>query len=262
MLLLQKIVAPLFFPIPLILGCLTAGLLLLWCSQRQQVGRILVLLGTLGLLVGSVEPIAHMLVATLENQYPPVRSAAHVGQEVRWVVVLDSGHVSDPRLPPPGQLDGPTLASLVEGIRLYRQLSAATLVLSGGTVFNRTPSAEVMAEVAHLLGVQPDAVVVDTASRNTQESASTLRALVHQAPFFLVTSASHMPRAMAIFTQGEMGMHPLPAPASYLARRSGVWRPDDFHPSAYNLVSVQRSFYEYIGLLWLTLARGWQAQES
>ena len=259
MFLLQKMVAPLLFPIPLILGCLTAGLLLLWCSQRQLAGRLLVLLGTLGLLLGSLEPITHRVVAALENQYPPVRSAGDVGQEVRWVVVLDSGHISDPRLPPPSQLEGPTLASLVEGIRLYRQVPAATLVLSGGTVFNQTPSAAVMAEVAHLLGVPQDAVLMDTASRTTQESASTLRALVHQAPFFLVTSASHMPRAMALFTQE--GMHLLPAPAAYLAKRSGVWRPDDLHPSAYNLVSVQRSFYEYIGLLWLTLTRGGQAQE-
>jgi uncharacterized SAM-binding protein YcdF (DUF218 family) len=260
MFLLQKIVAPFLFPMPLILGCLTAGVMLLWFSHRPKAGRLLVSLGTLGLFLGSVEPIAHVVVATLEDRYPPVLSAGTVSPEVRWIVVLDSGHVSDPRLPLPSQLDGPTLASLVEGIRLYQQLSAAKLVLSGGTVFNRTPSAEVMAAVAHMLGVTPDDVVVDTASRNTQEEAYNVRALVKKAPFFLVTSASHMPRAVVIFTQ--LGMHPLPAPAAYLAKRSGVWRPDALHPSAYNLISVQRSFYEYIGLTWLTLSRVWQAPEQ
>jgi uncharacterized SAM-binding protein YcdF (DUF218 family) len=135
---------------------------------------------------------------------------------------------------------------------------AATLVLSGGTVFNRTPSAEVMASVAHLLGVPPDDVVVDAQSRETQETADSIHAVVKTEPFFLVTSASHMPRAMIMFTQ--RGMHPLPAPAAYLAKRSGVWRPDSFHPSAYNLISVQRSFYEYIGMTWLTLSRLWQGE--
>jgi uncharacterized SAM-binding protein YcdF (DUF218 family) len=259
MFLLKKIVAPFFFPIPLILGCLTVGLILLWLSNRQKAGRILVSLGTLVLFLFSLEPIAHVIVATLEDRYPPMLSAGGVGHDVRWIVVLDSGHVSDPRLSPPSQLDGPTLASLVEGIRLYRQLPAATLVLSGGTVFNRTPSAVVMASVAHVLGVHPDDVIVDAQSRETQETADNIHALVHTEPFFLVTSASHMPRAMIIFTQ--WGMQPLPAPAAYLAKRSGVWKPDAFHPSAYNLIRVQRSFYEYIGMTWLTLSRLWHAQD-
>jgi uncharacterized SAM-binding protein YcdF (DUF218 family) len=260
MFLLKKIVAPFFFPMPLILGCLTVGLILLWLSNRQKAGRILVSLGTLVLFLFSLESIAHLIVATLEDRYPPILSAGSVGHEVRWIVVLDSGHVSDPRLPLPSQLDGPTLASLVEGIRLYRQLPAATLVLSGGSVFNQTPSAVVMASVAHMLGVHPDDVVVDAQSRETQETADNIHALVTTEPFFLVTSASHMPRAMIIFTQ--WGMQPLPAPAAYLAKRSGVWRPDALHPSAYNLIRVQRSFYEYIGMTWLTLSRFWHAQDQ
>jgi uncharacterized SAM-binding protein YcdF (DUF218 family) len=258
MFLLKKIVAPFLFPVPLILGLLVAGLLLLWFSHRQKAGRVLVSLGTLMLCLFSLESIAHVFVATLEDQYPPVLSADSVDPEVRWIVVLDSGHVSDPRLPLPSQLDGLTLASVVEGIRLYRQLPAAMLVLSGGTVFNRTPSAEVMSSVAQLLGVNPDDVAVDTASRDTQETASNMRALVKQDPFFLVTSAAHMPRATVMFRQ--LGMHPLPAPAAYFAKRSGVWSPDSIQPSAYNLVSVQRSFYEYIGLTWLALSRLWPAQ--
>jgi uncharacterized SAM-binding protein YcdF (DUF218 family) len=234
--------------------------LLLWWGHRQKTGRILVSLGTLVLLLFSLEPIAHVFVATLEDRYPPVLSAGSVGPEVRWIVALDSGHVSDPRLPLPSQLDGPTLASLVEGIRLYRQLPAATLVLSGGIVFNRTPSAEVMASVAHILGVHPNDMIVDAASRETQETADNVHALVNTEPFFLVTSASHMPRAVMIFTQA--GMHPLPAPAAYLAKRSDVWRPDAFHPSAYHLVEVQRSFYEYLGMTWLMLSRLWPAEHQ
>jgi len=111
-----------------------------------------------------------------------------------------------------------------------------------------------------MLGVKPDDVVVEAEARDTQEEAYNIRSIVKKESFFLVTSASHMPRAMVIFTQ--LGMHPLPAPATYLAKRSGVWRPGSLHPSAYNLISVQRSFYEYIGLTWLTLSRLWQAQEQ
>jgi Domain of unknown function (DUF151) len=97
MFLLKKIVAPFFFPMPLILGCLTVGLMLLWLSNRQKAGRMLVSLGTLVLFLFSLESIAHLIVATLEDRYPPVLLASSGGPEVRWIVVLDSGHVSDPR---------------------------------------------------------------------------------------------------------------------------------------------------------------------
>ena len=73
MFLLQKIVAPFLFPMPLILGCLTAGVMLLWFSHRPKAGRLLVSLGTLGLFLGSVEPIAHVVVATLKDRISGAR---------------------------------------------------------------------------------------------------------------------------------------------------------------------------------------------
>ncbi len=65
MFVLKRLVAPLLFPVPLVLGLFVAGLLLLWVSHRQRAGRLLVLLGTLVLFAFSVEPVAHVLVATL-----------------------------------------------------------------------------------------------------------------------------------------------------------------------------------------------------
>jgi uncharacterized SAM-binding protein YcdF (DUF218 family) len=100
---LKKIVAPFLFPVPLILGLLTAGLLLLWLSNRQEMGRMLVSLGTVLLLLCSLDSISYFLVATLEYRYTPVLSVERVGYEVSWVIVLDTGHVSDPRLPPTSQ---------------------------------------------------------------------------------------------------------------------------------------------------------------
>jgi uncharacterized SAM-binding protein YcdF (DUF218 family) len=39
---------------------------------------------------------------------------------------------------------------------------------------------------------------------------------IGDAPFLLVTSASHLPRAMIFF---QRGLHPLPAPANQMASR-------------------------------------------
>jgi len=41
----KKIVAPLFFPVTLILGILILGLFLLSLTQRQKTGKIVVLIG-------------------------------------------------------------------------------------------------------------------------------------------------------------------------------------------------------------------------
>ena len=65
--------------------------------------------------------------------------------------------------------------------------------------------------------------------------------------FYLVTSACHMPRSMAMFK--KMGTRPIAAPADFQA----VWgtqRGIDFFPKADALSDSERAFHEYLGLLW------------
>ena len=65
----------------------------------------------------------------------------------------------------------------------------------------------------------------------------------------MVTSALHMPRAMAIFR--KQGMEPIPAPTDYVVKvREGGVRLGMFIPSAGALEKVGRAIHEYLGLLW------------
>lgn len=249
MFMFKKIAAPFLFPVPLILGFLAVGLILLWFTQRQKTGKILVSIGTLFLLLFSLESVSNYLVGSLESRYPPVLSAAN---DVKWIVVLDGGHASDPRLPPTSQLHASTLARLVEGIRLYRKIPGSKLILSGGKVFSRTASAGVMSSVAQTLGVNADDLILEPKARDTREEARYVRPLLKAEKFFLVTSASHMPRSVLIFK--GLGMNPIPAPADYLNKKSGVLGPGIFQPSAYNLMAAERTFYEYIAITWFKLS--------
>ncbi len=68
-------------------------------------------------------------------------------------------------------------------------------------------------------------------------------------PFYLVTSAMHMPRAKALFE--KQGLHPIAAPA-YYATVKGRSYPFWQHclPNIGNLVRFHAVWHEYLGQLW------------
>ena len=77
--------------------------------------------------------------------------------------------------------------------------------------------------------------------------------LIGNEPFVLVTSASHMPRALKLAQ--SRGLHALPAPTDHAARRLYWDRVTDYFPSADGLYRSERACYEYLGLAWNKLAR-------
>ncbi len=105
-----------------------------------------------------------------------------------------------------------------------------------------------MAEVALALGVKGENLVLEEVSKDTSDQARLVRDFVREDLFILVTSASHMPRAMALFRR--QGLHPVPAPTDYQIKNSQEIRPTRFYPTANGLMKSQRAFYEYSVLFW------------
>ena len=101
-----------------------------------------------------------------------------------------------------------------------------------------------------LLGVPAQDIVLDRKSKNTEEEAVFIFPTVGKAPFVLVTSASHMPRAMGLFR--KLGMNPIAAPTDYLAKGHRSWEPDTVFPGYYGLYESERAVYEYLGITWET----------
>ena len=139
---------------------------------------------------------------------------------LKWVVVFGGGLTDDFRLSAQEKLSSHSLARLIEGIRLHRELPQSKLVLSGGAVFGSQSSARVMAEAAAALGVNPKVLVLETESRDTEEEASLIQRMVKKDRFILVTSAAHMPRSMTHFR--KLGLEPIPAPADFQAKRDRI----------------------------------------
>lgn len=239
---IKKLLGTLIMPLPLSFLLLLVGLIFLMKHRR----RLASLFGGLALLIlygFSLPWVAGQLVRPLEREFP-----AYSGAPVDYVVVLGGAHVSDTSIPPGARLASYSLYRLHEGIRIYDANADARLIFSGYAGLDSQPHALAMEAVAQSMGVLGGDIITESRPQDTAEEASYLRSLLLGQRFALVTSATHMPRAMYLFRQA--GLNPVSAPAEYLA---GPTRPVvfwDFIPDARAQDNSRRAWHEYIGLFW------------
>ncbi len=260
MFLLKKIVAPFLYPLPLCLWILLLGLVILWGTRRQRLGKALVTLGTVLLFLLSSYFFTSQLTQPLEQQYPPLLQTQALSREgsggdpsPAWIVVLGGGAVSDPSLPANSQLNRISLSRVVEGVRLYHSLPGRKLLLSGGAVFNTEPEAKIMGQVARLLGVNAADILLEPDSRDTGEQAEFIARMLGRKTVILVTSAVHLPRAMRLFE--NRGLRPIPAPTAYESLQPAQFCPAMFFPNPASLTRAESAIHEYLGLTWIWLRR-------
>jgi uncharacterized SAM-binding protein YcdF (DUF218 family) len=237
MFLVKKFFSRIFFPVPLCCELLIAGMLLLWLSKRQRMGKSLVCIGVLLLLLLSTGPISELLLSPLESTYPPLADPSALSKDsqppVRWVAVLGGEHEKYSRF--------------VEGIRLQKALPGSKLLVSVGI---SDSDAQGAIELARMIGLRREDLILIQDARDTRDEAKRMGQTIGAERFVLVTSASHMPRAMALFQ--SVGMNPLPAPMEFMVKNKSSY--DYWIPCADSLYGSERAIYEYLGLLWLRLA--------
>jgi uncharacterized SAM-binding protein YcdF (DUF218 family) len=193
--------------------------------------------------------MATALLAPLERSYPPLRVEPEL--EIRHVVVLGSYYAPRDGLPVTATLGADGLARIVEGVRLARMFPEAKLVVSGGSAPGHMPSALGYAQLAQELGIDSDRLAVIDSPRNTAEEAAAIARMLGSSTFVLVTSASHMPRAMQLMRSA--GARPLAAPTAHRADRSGIWRWRALLPAASSLRGSELALHEYVGLFALSI---------
>lgn len=252
---LKKLLSPLFMPLSLVLLGGALGTLLAWSRRWHRAGRVLFTLAILVLLLAGNGWVSKALIRPLELRYPPVRELGPGAPlppalaACRFVVVLGGGHDDSEILPAFTRLSPSSQARLVEAVRLLRRLPDATLVVSGPVMHAGGPThAQVLADAAVSLGVPRARIVLIDDARDTHEETLRLRALCGPAPLALVTSAWHMPRAMALATAA--GLHALPCPTDYLGSPDAPWRWSD---GGWDVPSLERStdaVHERLGLWW------------
>ena len=105
--------------------------------------------------------------------------------------------------------------------------------------------AELMCNLAFELGISKDDIILETASMSTFDEARFIKPIVKSERFLLVTSASHMPRAMALFK--KLGMNPIPAPTGHLIKYYG--KAFSIFPGTENLLNSDALICEYLALV-------------
>ena len=242
---LKKVLGGMMLPLPLLLLLIALGIALLWFSRFQRTGKLCVSLGWLLLLLLSLQPVADSLLKPIEDKYPTWRDE----KRVQYVVVLGGGYTWNPNWAPSSNLINNSLPRLTEGIRLWYENPGSKLIFTGAAAkTNPVSTAEAGARVAESLGIPRSEIIVLDKPKDTEEEAAAVKEAIGDAPFLLVTSASHLPRAMIFFRRA--GLTPLPAPANHLAIESPLNPWERAIPSPVWLMHSDRVGYETLGRIW------------
>jgi uncharacterized SAM-binding protein YcdF (DUF218 family) len=249
------------FVYPLGISCLLliAAIAIFWKRPRRAAVCLGISLAVI--LLFSNNLMAQSLLQSLESRYSPLMNPPQVG-----AIVVLGGCTR-----PPSRLHAwPEVSEsgdrIIYGARLYRDGVAPKVILSGGSIpwsGRMQPEALDMATLIQLMGVPPQALLLETGSLNTYENAVNTKALLKAQqilePIVLVTTASHMPRAMGIFR--KLGIQAIAAPTDFLAPAAG--QPKTFLggllgllPDATSLDQSTLALKEYVGTV-IYWARGW-----
>ena len=195
----------------LLLLCLLAGVFLLLRGRRR--GELLVVIAAIGLLLLAVAPIGSVMMLVLEQRFP--RPPA-LPERVDGIVVLGGG--VDPRISlayGEAVFNG-SIARVITGAALARHHPEAKLALVGGEgEFFPVGFAEARATSSFMLeeGIAATRIISEERSRSTHENAVFAKELIRPGPsqnWVLVTSAFHMPRAIAAFRAVDWQVIPYP----------------------------------------------------
>lgn len=244
----------LIIPFNLCITLVVLGLVL-GLFRLRKTGLALVAAGLLWALAWSLPATSLWAGGALENRYPHKPAAEMPTADA--IVVL-GGNTANGRANWFLPYDKETAIVRVDAAaELYLAGRAPKVVLSGGALEGDVSEARGMAHAIRQQGVPESALILENASRTTYENATLTEDQLKArgiGKVLLVTSALHMPRAMAAFSKQGVEVIAAPAPPQIVEPADGslsLWLPDE------RTFDASRSIVkEYAGLFvyWL---RGW-----
>jgi len=242
---LKKILSSLLSPSFLILLGLGAGAAGLLFSRRRRVtGSLLLFSFTLGVLC-FFPWMPDALTDYLEKQYEPF-SCVSEGVGPGWMVVLGQG-VKEGALPETSRINGTMYVRLMEAVRISREAENVKIIVSLSGRESAGCKTGWWSFFCRTVQLSAEGSVVLTEPLDTEAELRQVLEIVGSEPFILVTSASHMPRAMQIAR--SLGGTALAAPCGFRGSFSGpLYR--RILPSSRNLRRTERAWHELKGLWW------------
>jgi uncharacterized SAM-binding protein YcdF (DUF218 family) len=191
-----------FFAVPsnLLMAVGLVGLALLLTRFRRLASWLIVTSLVLIAFVG-YSPLGHMLIVPLEDRFPPWDPAQGAPD---GIVVLGGAIAPGISLARGAVALNDSAERITAAAELARRYPNARIIFSGGTasLFKGALEAPLAVKELEALGVAHDRITAEEQSRNTIENAVFSRLIAQPKPgerWLLLTSAFHMPRAIAAF---------------------------------------------------------------
>lgn len=239
----MEALANLVLPSNLILLIGFIGIVLSLLPRWRRGGPYFLTGAVILLLILSSGKAATALSSPLEYAYPKA-PAPDVQSPAKAIVILAAYAADDPNMPLSSRPNSSAMFRIVEAVHLWRACQQCTVIVTG-----IASTTKVMAESLEALGIPRAQIRVDSEAANTSGSAVNLRASLADQPFYLVTSAGHMPRSMGVFL--KQGLRPIPAPTEYHVPKSLAQA--NWSPSSLSLSFSDIAVHEHIGILWYRL---------
>ncbi len=254
---LAKVLWFLLQPSTLIALLIGYGAILIWTGWARW-GRRFVTAGAILLLLAGLSPLGNALILPLENRFP--RTDLNAPPAPTGFILLGG---AEDRLVGTAR-KAPTLNEagerIVETVILARRFPEAKIAFTGGDagVFYTSDSeAAGAAELLAALGVARERLILEAKARDTYENAVFLKEELGKlgllgpgTRWVLITSAYHMPRAMAAFRAAGFDVEAWPV--DYRTRgEADLTRP--FDKVSEGLRRVDTATREWVGLFayWL-----------
>lgn len=253
---LSKILWLILAPLPVLLAMSLGGGYLVLRTRRRRLGFTLSVFGLFILLSLSFLPVGDWLLQPLEDN--ATRASSQMPQSIDGIILL--GGEENPH-----DFTGNSKDTQPRGassryqafVDLALSYPDARLVFTGGSNAlvrenGGRSEADIARDVLTSLNVPQERMSYENASRNTYENAVLTAQLIKPRPeqnWLLVTSAWHMPRALAVFRKAGWRVYPAPA-----ARLSRVFSPVRLRLDIRaQLDKTNYALHEYYGIVAYTL---------
>lgn len=248
------------YPLNLAIGLGLIALVFLLFRKTAIAGLILVIVVSI-LCVAGNPMIASYLVANIERTYAPLSPE---DTSTADAIVLLGGALGLPMRPRVSADLTNSTDRILHTARLYRLAKAPLIIVSGGNIFPQPgmkPESFYISLLLQEWGVPKQAIITKGNSRNTYQNALETKQIIDKLKIekiLLVTSALHMPRALAVFR--SFGINATPAVTDILV--TYPTQPDrhppalDWLPSVDALFNTTLAIREHLGM-WAYRWLGW-----
>lgn len=191
-----------------------------------------------------------MLVKPLEDPYPTITLESEQWENTDAIVILACYYFEDEKLPFVSRWPSCSLQRNLQASLMYMR-KPKHIYLAGGILGSENKQSQAYHNRFFLekLGVNPNDITIIPKGYNTQTEVAALSNLLQGKTISLVTSASHIPRALGYFERYDINV--LPIPVEHLSRKNVKFTLT--LPNAQSLYRSERAIHEYLGLIYQKL---------